>query len=305
MWFPGSLLLSSLWWSPVVGYRPPLGRALRYAQPYTANKPKTPTPTSAHIKFNKFATSSTILSTATHTAPSTERPPSPHTEDDPAEFAHLGLGLRYFREYANRGLRRFTQGNVQGALSDFKRAAASNSSQPLLQLGVVLYCLGDFAAAEEQLHSDIQKLEAVKTFKACDMRLWRSASLNKLGRPAEALNALDVANSLGLDLSAQGYFMNTTLGFFAHSAPMEHMRDMIEQCEERDPNGRAYFGSFYVGLYLDSVGQAQLAESFLRIPATSHRYDDSDMWHHVPRVLYANRFGDIVSRSGDDESGVD
>ena len=62
------------------------------------------------------------------------------------QFETLEDKLKYFREYTKRGLLRFKERNLDGALSDFNRALQADSSQPLIQRGVVLYIMGNYVS---------------------------------------------------------------------------------------------------------------------------------------------------------------
>jgi len=216
------------------------------------------------------------------------------------EFDVLADGMRYFREYARRGLQRFQERDLDGAIKDMQRAAKANSTQPLSQLGIFLYCAGNYAQAELQLASDIEKIEAAKMFKATDLRLWRCASLNKLEKFSEAKMALDNSILTTTGLVEYRPLMNTTLNFFAGESPVEDLLDMIGTADEKDFSGNNFFGNFFLGLYYDSVGDMDMARVFLSLSKNSNRYPEKDMWYHLPRVLYEQRFGSSSDENSDD-----
>ena len=110
-----------------------------------------------------------------------------------------GDDLSFFREYTLRGLKAFKEGNLNGSLEYFDKAKEMNTGsrpQPLMQRGILLYIAGLFIEAEAQLRQDINIIEDARLSKATDLRIWRSASLHKLGKQEAAVEALDVGISL-------------------------------------------------------------------------------------------------------------
>lgn len=207
-------------------------------------------------------------------------------------FDSLSDELQYFREYMKRGMNRMKDRNLDGALSDFNRALNMNTSMPIVQRGIVLYILGDYKAAEKQFDSDILLLESMKTEKASDLRLWRSACYNKMNQTADAKWAIDMyVPEQGLQ--EPRYLMNLTLGFYAGKRELFDVLEVIDRAEENkiDFVGAQFYGNFYLGLYFDSIYDYDSARSFLQYPLTSNRYSKRDMWYHIPRLLFESRFG--------------
>lgn len=186
--------------------------------------------------------------------------------------------LRDFREHANRGIQLFKTGNMIDAINSFELAVLSNSSQPLAQLGICYYCNKQFDKAASQLTKDIKKIEATKQFKASDLRLWLSASLNRLSKTDDAFYALDLNNVNVPGVMEQRLLMNYTLNFYGQKFPIEDMLEFIGLADERDFEGRRFYGNFYLGLYFDSVQNIELSEAFLQFPSTSRKYSENDMW---------------------------
>jgi 5-hydroxyisourate hydrolase-like protein (transthyretin family) len=83
--------------------------------------------------------------------------------------------------------------------------------------------------------------------------------------------------------------MNTTLHFFAGSVQLDEVMDIVGNVDERDMYGFGFFGNFYLGLYYDSIGEREMAKTFLQFSQSSKRYPEKDMWYHIPRVLYTAR----------------
>ena len=74
------------------------------------------------------------------------------------------------------------------------------------------------------------------------------------------------------------------------------MMEIIGKVDDKDMEGNSFYGNFYVGLYYDSIDSRYFAQTFLAIPAASTRYEDDDMWYHLPRVLFTERgyqFGEL------------
>lgn len=205
----------------------------------------------------------------------------------------LDDNLKYFREYAKRGLQRFKDRNLNGSLADFNRAKQMNGTQPLIQRGVLLYLLGDFIEAEKQFDEDILKLEDLQNEKASDLRLWRSACLNKLNNPKEAKRAIDIYLTQ-FDLAESRLWMNTTLEFYSGKREVMDIMELMDSTEESDFMGNRFFGNFFLALYYDSIGEYDLCQGFLEFPCSSSRYPPEDMWYHVPRVLYDLRFNKLT-----------
>lgn len=244
--------------------------------------------TSLRLPVNNFLPYSKLLLYAKNN-------PNIYDDDNEEDFSGVGEGLRYFREYAKRGIKRFRGRDMEGCLADFDRAANANSSQPLIQRGIALYCAGQFEEASIQLQRDIGLLEGSKTFKASDLRIWLSATLNKLGRKEDAIQALDHSYLSTTGLTEQRFIINSTMSFYAGEMPLEDMMGLIGEADERDVFGFRFFGNFYLGLYFDSVNEADLARVFLSFPKDSNRYPEKDMWYHVPRYLYTLRGWDDVT----------
>ena len=198
--------------------------------------------------------------------------------------------LRDFREYGNTALQLFKNRDIKGAINSFQQAAMSNSSQPLAQLGICYYCEERFDDAVKQLDKDIKLIEKSKQFKASDLRLWLSAAYNRLGKKDDAYYALDLNNINVPGVYEQRLLMNYTLNFFGESLLLDDMLDYIGQADEKDFEGRRFYGNFYLGLYYDSIKNMELSEAFLQYPRESKKYRSNDMWYHLPRVLYDKRF---------------
>jgi tetratricopeptide (TPR) repeat protein len=243
------------------------------------------------VSFERPLTTSTSYSALS----STKYNPNIYDDDNEEDFSSVEEGLRYFREYAKRGLKRFRDRNIEGCLADFDRAANANSSQPLVQRGIALYCAGRYEDASLQLEKDIAMIEGSKAFKASDLRIWNSASLNKLGRKEDAIRALDHTYLTTTGLVEKRFIINCTMSFYANEMPLDDMMEVIGSTDERDVFGFRFFGNFYLGLYYDSIGEPDLARVFLSFPRDSTRYPDKDMWYHLPRFLYTLRGWDDVA----------
>lgn len=186
--------------------------------------------------------------------------------------------LRDFREHAGRGIQLFKTGNLIEAINSFEFASVANSSQPLAQLGICYYCNKQFDKAATQLAKDVKKIEASKQFKASDLRLWLSASLNQLSKNDDAYYALDLNNVNVPGIIEERLLMNYTLNFYGQKFAIEDMLEFIGLADERDFEGRRFYGNFYLGLYFDSMKNADLSEAFLQFPSTSRKYHHNDMW---------------------------
>lgn len=211
--------------------------------------------------------------------------------DNKAGEENLPVNMASFKEFAKSGLNKFKHGNLQGAIDDLLSARESAGRQPLSQLGIFLYCNGQYEEAASQLARDIENIENAKLGKASELRLWRSASLFKLGREEEAVRVLDHEDRQQPELKETKYGMKCCLNFFARETTLEDMLDLINKMDGSEFSGMKFFCNFYVGLYHDSIGDTDTSRAFLTISRDANRYPDRDLWHHLPRVLYAQRFG--------------
>jgi len=209
--------------------------------------------------------------------------------DDYEESIGMEYGLRYYREYAKRGIKRFMERNLQGALDDFDRAMQSNDSQPLMQRGITLYLLDRYAEAASQLQRDVELIEKPKVSKASDLRLWLCACLNKLGQLEEARAVLEVLELPPSGLIENRFLMNATLEFYAGQKSLEDMLEIIGATDEKDTFGTRFYGNFYLALYHDSINEYGLAQAFLAFPCNSKKYSQKDMWFHLPRAFADQR----------------
>jgi tetratricopeptide (TPR) repeat protein len=153
--------------------------------------------------------------------------------DDDA--ALLEENLRYYNEYMKRGLKRIQERNIQGALKDFTRAIKYSSEQPAIQLGVLRYCLGDYEGAVLQLKNDITILEKKKICKASELRLFCSASYNKMNQREQAIEILD--NSGFAELKESRRFMKMFLDFYSEELPLNEILTDMTQTDEKDSTG--------------------------------------------------------------------
>lgn len=96
---------------------------------------------------------------------------------------------RYPRVHQS-GLAQFKSGEFDACIDSLDTAAKMKTNQPLVQRGIILYCMGRYEEALAQLVSDTFLLEQARLCKASDLRLWQAACCNKLGQPENAIVAL-------------------------------------------------------------------------------------------------------------------
>ena len=157
--------------------------------------------------------------------------------------------LSKFYSSAKAGIQALVQHDLPGAMVHFDAAALQNSSQPLVQRGIALYLLGRYDDAARQLQKDIARLEHKKLYRAADMRLWLSASLNKLGREKEAKKCLglsDVADD-GSRVVESRFLLQNVLAFYAGDVDLTEILAVIGRVDESDFTGTVYYGNFYLG----------------------------------------------------------
>jgi hypothetical protein len=81
------------------------------------------------------------------------------------------------------------------------------------------------------------------------MRLWLSASLNKLGREKEAKKCLglsDVADD-GSRVVESRFLLQNVLAFYAGDVDLTEILAVIGRVDESDFTGTVYYGNFYLG----------------------------------------------------------
>jgi len=211
--------------------------------------------------------------------------------DADSGFLGFGSSLRKFRACTKLGIELFQAGDLEGAIREFDSAVSSNSTQPLVQRGITLYCLGRYEEAATQLKRDVERIESSKTYKASDLRLWLSACMNRLGKSdlAKAVLDLNAYATEGNTLTDSNFLMKNLLLFFGGQQTLEDLLEVIggscEEKESRSGPGAIFYGNFYLGLYFDAIGEVDLAKAFLEIPASSTKYSRNDMWYHLPRVM--------------------
>ena len=204
-------------------------------------------------------------------------------------FAGLSNSLGKFRNSAKQGLQLFQDGDLGGALREFDTALSFNSSQPLAQRGITLYCLGQYEDAAAQLKQDVERIEGSKLYKASDLRLWLSACFNHLGNAKASKNALDL-DSYSSEANAvadTNRLMENLLLFFGKEKGLDDLLEEIGSVDtgKSEVHGPLFYGNFYLGLFYESTGEMELAKAFLEIPANSGKYSKNDMWYHVPRYI--------------------
>lgn len=157
--------------------------------------------------------------------------------------------LSKFYASAKAGIQALVQHDLPGAVGHFDVAAQQNSSQPLVQRGIALYLLGRYEEAARQLQKDIARLEHKKLYRAADMRLWLSASLNRLGRTDEARKCLglgDVADD-GSRVVESRFLLQIVLAFYAGDVDLTDILAVIGRVDEADFTGTIFYGNFYLG----------------------------------------------------------
>jgi len=208
--------------------------------------------------------------------------------------------LQLFQEYASKGLELFKKRDLKGSIQCLQDASAFNATQPNAQLGIFLYLDERYEEAAAQLDSDIKKIESSKSFKATDLRIWRSACLNKLGKVEESITSLDLLNIAVPEAKEDRILMNYTLQFFGRQKTLDEMIQFIEAVSDNDFTGRKFYGNFYLGLFYDSIGERDMSALFLSFPCKSRKFSDKDMWFHLPRIFFDCRF----TSKGEEEQEV-
>ena len=214
-------------------------------------------------------------------------------EDHDNSILGVSNDTNYFRQYAKRGLDKFKNNDIDGCIIDLKRARAASSRQPLMQLGIFLYINNDFENAEKELMHDIITIENAKINKASELRLWRSASLLKLGNNNDAMKILNSPVTKNLTtMNEDRFIMNVTMGLFSGDLQLEKMMQFIDDSNANDASSFRFYGNFYTALYLDAIGDSDLCKTFLSFAiATNPSSSSKDIWYHLPRMFYAKRFG--------------
>ena len=219
-------------------------------------------------------------------------------EDQETNILGVNENTRYFREYASRGLEKFKKGDLDGSIQDLRKARDADSRQPLMQLGIFLYINGNYEDAEKQLMKDIITIENARINKASELRIWRSASLSKLGNTREAKQILNEPVTKNFTaMNEDRYIMNITMGLFNGDIGLESIMQLIESSEERDASGFRFYGNLYTALYFDSIGDADLCKTFLGFAIATNPSTSRDIWYHLPRLYYIKRYGvdDLVT----------
>ena len=204
-------------------------------------------------------------------------------------LAGLGGALSKFRSSVKQGIEKFQGGDLDGAMLEFDLAMSFNSSQPLIQRGITLYCLGRYEEAASQLRRDVERVESSKTYKASDLRIWLSACLNRLGKAKAAKDALDL-NSYSSEgnMLESNFLMKNMLLFFGREKSLEDLMELVGDTggeKTKDVAGLLFYGNFYLGLFYHSIGETDMARFFFQIPAESTKYASKDMWFHLPKIL--------------------
>lgn len=219
-------------------------------------------------------------------------------EDQETNILGVNENTRYFREYATRGLEKFKKGDLEGSINDLIKAKDADSRQPLMQLGIFLYINGNYEDAEKQLMKDIITIENAQISKASELRIWRCASLSKLGNAKEAKRILNEPVTKNFTaMNEDRYIMNITMGLFNGDIELESMMQLIESREEGDVTSFRFYGNLYTALYFDSIGDADLCKTFLAFAIGTNPSAKRDIWYQLPRLYYIKRYGvdDLVS----------
>lgn len=198
----------------------------------------------------------------------------PITQDD----------LREFRAQAGAGIQGMIDGDLNKALDCFDAARGANGTQVLLQRGMTLFFLGNYEEAASQFKHDVKCMENknLKLFKATDARLWWSAALLALGRGEEAKDALDIYND---ELEESRYLMIVLLRYYHGDVPLEELMHTIGNSDDRDVLGNNYYGNFYLALHMIASGEKDMAKTFLDLVCDSGKFDEKDLWRHLPGLL--------------------
>ena len=193
-------------------------------------------------------------------------------------------GLSNYREKARQGIDCMMGGDLSAAAQCFDAAQGHNRTQVLLQRGMTEYMLGNYKKASEQLERDVNAMENrnLKLYKATDARLWWSASLRRQGLIEASVDALDLHNR---DLEESRHFMLAMLEFYSGKMALEELMEIVGDVSTRDVAGTTYYGNFYIGLYFSACQDIGMARAFLDITVQADKFADTDLWHHLPRLL--------------------
>lgn len=74
----------------------------------------------------------------------------------------------------------------------------------------------------------------------------------------------------------------------AEDAVDDNLMDQVYE-KYKDVDGSYFYGNFYTALYYDSIQEEDMMKAFLEYPANSNRYPPTDLWFHLPRILYDTR----------------
>ena len=204
----------------------------------------------------------------------------------------LQNGLRNYREKAQQGIAHMISGDLNKALECFDAAQEHNKTQVLLQRGITLYILGKYGEAAHQFELDVRAMENrnLKFFKATDARIWWSAALRRQNKVKEAIDALDICNK---ELEESRYYMQCMLSYYAGETPLKTLLETVGDVDAKGGvAGITFYGNFYIGLYLHSAQDYDMARVFLDLScaggADSERLSDADLWKTLPTLLRAS-----------------
>jgi tetratricopeptide (TPR) repeat protein len=201
-------------------------------------------------------------------------------------LSELTDDAKYFLAYAERGQSKFKLGDLEGAYRDFKLAEKANPSMILPQLGILMYTLGMYEDAHRYLNYTIFKTEENMDYRASDLRMWKSASLNQLNRTREAKLAIEENLCYGDIIDTMRYAMNLTMHLYSGTCNIDNILPYLTAEDDDDQDGSIFYASFYCGLYFDSIHEPIEASRLLCYSAKSNRFRPDDLWHHLPRFLF-------------------
>jgi len=130
-------------------------------------------------------------------------PPLPSAEET-ADGPYRERGSsNYAYTWARTGMDKFKQGDILGAADAFDKAVAESPTILLPQRAIALYCIGRYKDAASQLQGDVHRTEALRLYKATDLRLWLAACYFKLKLEIGSSSTVEDATATIVDQQQQ------------------------------------------------------------------------------------------------------
>ncbi len=200
-----------------------------------------------------------------------------------AMLAFAGDSLESASDYVSRGIRRFRDNNISGALRDFQKAVELDPrTRPYLwQRGISHYYAGEFKKGRQQFES--HQIVNPHDVENATWHFVCVAAVDGIGTAKNSLIKIDITRDTRIPMSEIYQF------YAGHGSE----DSVIEAADKANTELARMYAHLYLGLYYEVAGEVDKARSHMRFAAAAklqkHYMHDVAKVHLLQRKWNADR----------------